>query len=95
MKNATVSELKNHLSKFLRYVKQGERVTILDRGEPIAEIQPRPAHITKADDFLKNLEVKGIIRRGDSRKMKNFSYPKGKGSSGVLETLLYERREGR
>ena len=40
MKDINVSELKAHLSKYLRMAARGSRIVIRDRGEPIAEIGP-------------------------------------------------------
>jgi prevent-host-death family protein len=98
VKSATISELKNQLSKFLRFVKQGEVVVILDRGVPVAEIQPRQpgsSKATKDEERLNRLEAKGIIRRGNPQKLKKFPYPPDNGHTGVLEALLEERRSGR
>lgn len=95
MKSATVSQLKNHLSKFLRLVKEGESVVVLDRGHPVAELKSRSQKDSKTGDHLKKLESMGILRRGDPDHFKNFPYPGGKGKTGVLETLLDERRSGR
>lgn len=38
MIRAGVRDVKDHLSEYLRRVRQGERVTITDRGRPIAEL---------------------------------------------------------
>lgn len=43
MKAINVTELKAHLSKYLRLASRGTRITIQDRDEPIAEIGPPPA----------------------------------------------------
>lgn len=40
MKDINVSELKAHLSKYLRMAARGSRIVIRDRDEPIAEIGP-------------------------------------------------------
>ena len=36
-----IRELRQHASRYLRRVREGETVTITDRGEPIADIVPR------------------------------------------------------
>ena len=45
MIRAGVRDVKDHLSDYLRRVRKGERVTITDRGRPVAElvglVQPR------------------------------------------------------
>lgn len=40
MKDVNVSELKAHLSKYLRMAGRGRRIVVKDRDEPIAEIGP-------------------------------------------------------
>ena len=40
MKSIKVTELKAHLSKYLRLASQGTRIVVNDRDEPIAEIGP-------------------------------------------------------
>ena len=43
MKAVTISDLKAHLSRYLRMVRRGERIAVLDRTEAIAELGPPPA----------------------------------------------------
>jgi len=40
MKVINVTELKAHLSKYLRQASRGARITVKDRDEPIAELGP-------------------------------------------------------
>src|SRR5438132_14147136 len=40
MKAVKIGELKNNLSKYLRMVRKGETIRVLDRDEPIAELGP-------------------------------------------------------
>jgi antitoxin (DNA-binding transcriptional repressor) of toxin-antitoxin stability system len=40
MKDINVTELKSHLSKYLRLASRGGRILVRDRDEPIAEIGP-------------------------------------------------------
>ena len=46
MKTINVAELKTHLSRYLRLVRQGEHIVVLDRKEPIAELSPLRAEET-------------------------------------------------
>lgn len=94
MKTITISKLKNELSRFLRLVKQGETIIVLDRKEPVAEISPVCRQSRHATDHLASLESAGIIRRGDSKQLEGWTVPRGK-SVGVLSALLDERRTGR
>jgi prevent-host-death family protein len=38
MKTASISELKAHLSRYLRDVRRGDEVQVLDRGRPVARL---------------------------------------------------------
>lgn len=40
MRSVNVAELKNGLSKYLRYAKSGEEVIIRDRNRPVAKLVP-------------------------------------------------------
>jgi antitoxin (DNA-binding transcriptional repressor) of toxin-antitoxin stability system len=40
MKAINVSELKTHLSKYLRLAARGTRIIVKDRNEPVAELGP-------------------------------------------------------
>ena len=40
MKTVNIGELKNQLSSYLQYVKNGEEVVIRDRSTPVARILP-------------------------------------------------------
>jgi prevent-host-death family protein len=52
-----VRELKNRLSEFLRRVGEGERITVTDRGRPVAVLGPaEPA----ADDE----DIRRMVREG-------------------------------
>ena len=55
-----VRELRNHLSDYLQRVREGERVVVTDRGEPVVELSPtssRPA----AE------RAQGLVRQGSAR----------------------------
>lgn len=94
MKSANISELRNHLSKLLRFVRQGEPIRILDRGVPIAEIQPLSKRRSRSNERLDLLEAKGMIRRGTPKRLRTFPFPEN-GKTGVLQALLEERESGR
>ena len=40
MQSIKVTELKSHLSRYLRQASRGERITVRDREDPIAELGP-------------------------------------------------------
>jgi len=94
MKQAKVSDLKNQLSRYLDYVRNGETVLVLDRNVPVAEL--RPVSEKTSNGRVAALERKGIIRRGSGRLPTGFlkKVPGGK-PAGVLTALLDEREKGR
>jgi prevent-host-death family protein len=65
MRTASVTELKANLSRYLRAVRRGGEVQILERGVPIARLvglgsQPRGTD----QERLERLARAGILRRG-------------------------------
>jgi prevent-host-death family protein len=42
MKRVRIAELKSHLSEYLRAVRGGQSITVLDRETPVAHIVPVP-----------------------------------------------------
>lgn len=97
MKTATITQAKNGLSALIDRVKSGESVVILDRGTPVARLEPivRPG---QADGRLDRLERAGVIRRGVAAPPVDLIMrPAAAGRPGVslVAAVLEERREGR
>ncbi len=95
MERATISEIKNRLSAYLKKVRAGETVLIFDRDEPIARLE-RVIEGAVPDDRLARLERSGIIRRGRAAmpwEMLSAAVPSPEQS--VVEAIIEERREGR
>ncbi len=99
MKRIRITELRDHLSRYLDYVRAGGKVIVLDRNRPVAEIVPvgsssgRPS----ADDGrLAGLERDGIVTLGSGKVPDEILRPTalGKGAR-VLAALLEERESGR
>ena len=64
MTRASISELKARLSRYLREVRRGGEVEILDRGKPIARLT-RLRHTDASDDGRRERLVSaGVLRRG-------------------------------
>jgi prevent-host-death family protein len=98
MKTASVSETKNNLSAILRQVREGESYLIVDRGTPVARLDPVTAEAKGADQRRADLESKGILRRGRGkvrREILDTPPPRLPGKLIALEVLLKEREEGR
>lgn len=95
MEKATVSQLKNHLSAYLKKVRAGESVLILDRHQPVARLE-RVAGEDFAEDRLARLEREGLLRRAtQSIPMELLRAPVPTAKQSVLAALLEERHEGR
>ena len=61
MKAINVTELKAHLSKYLRMASRGSRIIVKDRDEPVAQLGP----LQNEDlPWRERLEKEGRLRRG-------------------------------
>ena len=91
--------MKARLSAYLRRVRAGETILILDRDEPVARLERvggPGAGGTSGDERLMRLERAGLLRRATRRlslERLRAAAPKPKAS--VVEALLEERRSGR
>ena len=98
MKKASITEAKNNFSALIDSVKGGSPVLIVERGRPVARLEPVHALGAPSDDRLARLVREGIVRpaRGVAPKALFATRPPRakKGASGV-RALLDERREGR
>lgn len=103
MIRATVSEVKDGMSAYLRRVKAGESVLILQRKTPVARIVPVGMSGTggsvgdEADRNAKlaRLESSGVVARragGSPLEVVHLPLP---GGARVLDALLEERSEER
>jgi prevent-host-death family protein len=99
MQKAKISELRDHLSRYLDHVRTGGRVLVLDRNRPVAEIVPVASAGARSaidDGRLAALERDGLISRGTGRipteLLRGTSVGKG---ARVLQALLEERAGGR
>jgi prevent-host-death family protein len=84
-----VRDLKNRLSEFLRRVADGERITVTDRGRPVALIAPPdapPEHVV----------VAGMVREGlaswGGGKPRGSAHPPRVRGKPVSRTVLEDRR---
>lgn len=64
MKAINVTELKAHLSRYLRLASRGTRIAVKDRDEVIAELGPAAAERLS---WPERLEREGRLRRGTQR----------------------------
>lgn len=47
MTSVNIREFSHHLSKYLNQVKKGEKVVLMERNVPIADIIPHNVHISR------------------------------------------------
>lgn len=97
MKQAKIGYLKNHLSRYLDHVREGGEVLVLDRNRPIARIVPLgeagAAHTN--DERLRNLEERGLVRRGSGGLPAWLGRRRPVRIAGsLLRDVLAEREEG-
>lgn len=64
MKVINVTELKAHLSRYLRMASRGSRIVIKDRNDPIAQIGPPDA---ESVSWRERLARQGRLRLGSQR----------------------------
>jgi prevent-host-death family protein len=103
MIQVNVSEIKNRLSYYLRLVRGGEQIEIVDRKTPLARI----IHVSQVDEntaasWIKELEKFGIVTppkiKGFPQEFLNkekITLAPGNAKPGVLKALLEERNSGR
>lgn len=96
MKTASITEAKNSLSALIDSLKSGSPVLIVDRGRPVARLEP--VADGNPEGRLSRLLRNGVVRppRGDPPGALFTSQPPRirTGMSGV-DALIKERREGR
>lgn len=105
MNKAKIADLKNNLSRYLAYVREGGEVLVLDRDTPVARLvpfAPGPARgrtaARPADERLADLDRQGLIKRGSPESViewlgdhRPLKLPRG--SDSVVGALLELRRE--
>jgi len=100
MKKASITEAKNNLSKLIDGVKAGTPVLIMDRGRPVARLEP----VTGGAETDDSGRLARLVREGVVRPSRNAGVPKHliteppprvKGGESIVDILIEERREGR
>ena len=95
MEKATISQIKDRLSAYLRKVRAGQTILILDRDQPVARLE-RVGGDAPADDRLTRLEQAGLLRRATRRlSVERLRAPALRTESSLLQALLEERRDAR
>jgi prevent-host-death family protein len=97
MKKASITEAKNNLSALIDSVKGGSPVLIVDRGRPVARLEPVKGTGTD-DDRPARLIREGIVRparRVPHKAAFTTRPPRAKAGASGVRVLIDERREGR
>ena len=100
MKKASISELKDKLSALIDGVQRGAPLLIVDRGRPVARLEPLtgPAQGEDAEDRIARLERMGTLRRGRGKlppALLTADLPRPSAGASAVAALLEERSEGR
>jgi prevent-host-death family protein len=99
MKKASVTEAKNKLSALIDGLRGGSPVLILDRGRPVARLEPVTSGLeAERDGRLSRLVRSGIARprrAAPPRSLFSDQPPRAKAGASAVEALLEERRQGR
>jgi prevent-host-death family protein len=95
MKKASITEAKNQLSALIAGLKGGSPVLIVDRGRPVARLEPVTSR-PDPDGRLSRLIRDGIVRPPPATPARApFTGQPPKAGASAVEALLDERREGR
>lgn len=89
MATVGVRELKNRLSAFLRRAAEGERITITDRGRPVAVLTPPDA--PGEDEAITSMVREGLARWGGGTPRGSKRPAKIRGAP-ISDTILEDRR---
>lgn len=99
MKRATITEAKNNLSALIDGLKGGSPVLIVDRGRPVARLEPVIADLEGAQEGrVARLVRDGLVRprrARPSRALFTSPPPRASGGASAVDALIEERREGR
>ena len=94
MEKAAISEIKNHLSAYLKKVQEGESVLILDHNRPVARLE-RVEGQDYLEERLGRLELRGLLRRSTKPvPMELLRAPPPEPKRSFLQVLLDERLQG-
>ena len=94
MKTINVTELKAHLSKYLRMASRGSRIVVVDRNDPIAELGPLQG---EALTWHERLAQAGRLRPGtqDWQNLKIVKLGRRVDIQASLQAVREDRREVR
>jgi len=86
-----IAELKTHLSAYLKRVRNGERIVVYDRKQPIAEIVPMRS---TPESCWERLALEGKLTLG-SQDWRNLSFARTRQRVPIQKLLAEVRQDGR
>jgi prevent-host-death family protein len=100
MKTASITEARNTLSALIDGLKRGSSVLIVDRGRPVARLEPvtSSGDDGEAEGRLARLVREGVVRPGRTSLPKALTEtrpPAPKRGGSAVRVLLEERQHGR
>ena len=99
MKKVSITEAKNRLSALIHGLKRGSPVLIVDRGRPVARLEPVTSlGEGEQDGRLSRLIRDGIVRPARTRLSSSLlraQPPRPKHDASAVAALLAERRDSR
>lgn len=92
MKHVGIAELKDRLSYYLRLVKRGETVEVLERNVPVARISGVAGGAMKEQNLLRRLQRDGVICSPAARPYKRFlKSPAPACTADAVQVLIEDR----
>ena len=93
MSRVSISELKTHLSRYLREVRRGGEIQVLDRGVPIARLSRIESGSVEDVDRRARLVKGGVLRPGSGDAISLLSAEPIEVATSILEALEAERAD--
>lgn len=96
MRQVSISQLKDQLSAYLKKVRAGETVVVMDRNTPVAQLTPLPSR-QDVSERIARLEAEGVLLPPKRPPLTSDELRSGVArapGAGVLEALLADRGQG-
>lgn len=93
MSRTTVTQLKAKLSRYLREVRRGGEVEILDRGVPVARLVAVAATPGTGEERRARLIRSGVLRQGGGGMLEILEEAPLEVATSILEALEEERAD--
>jgi prevent-host-death family protein len=98
MKIVGITDAKNRLSALIDGLRGGSRVLIVDRGRPVARLEPVTSGKDEQDGRIARLVREGVLRPASARMPQSLlteQPPRMKSGASAVAVLIEERRDGR